>query len=86
MNPETVLVSDTYPQPPDGWVCFHCGERFRTVGAASDHFGALPTATVGCVLQVAAGDARGWLMEFRKQEAEIARLNEVLDGYVEAQR
>jgi len=25
-------------------------------------------------------------MEIRRREAEIARLNEVLDGYVEAQR
>jgi len=73
-------LSDTYPHPPDGWVCFHCGERFTTVGAAGDHFGALPTAVAGCVLQVAAGDARGWLMKIRKQEIEIAQLNEALEG------
>ena len=28
--------------PIDGWVCFHCGERFRTEGAARDHFGETP--------------------------------------------
>jgi len=50
------------------------------VGAAGDHFGALPTAVAGCVLQVAAGDARGWLMKIRKQEIEIAQLNEALEG------
>ncbi len=73
-------MTGTYPHPPDGWVCFHCGERFTTVGAAGDHFGALPTATPGCALQVAAGDAKGWLMQIRKLEAEIDRLEHLTEA------
>jgi hypothetical protein len=60
----------TYPAPPHGWTCFHCGENFTTVGAAGDHFGATPDATPGCMLRVQLGDERGWQMAFRKLEAE----------------
>ena len=68
------MSADTYQAPPDGWVCFHCGERLRTVGAARDHFGAAPGATPGCLLKVQAGGERGWLMLVRKLEARIAAL------------
>lgn len=32
----------TYPQPWDGWVCFHCGLRFREYESALEHFGPTP--------------------------------------------
>lgn len=58
----------------DGWECFHCGELFTTVGAARDHFGATPDATPGCLLKIQFGDERGWLMELRRLETEVATL------------
>ena len=71
--------NDTYPAPPDGWVCFFCGERFRTVGSAADHFGSHPTAKPGCLLKkVEAGEERGLLMTLRKAEAEVIRLTALL--------
>lgn len=57
----------TYTMPPGGWVCFHCGEKLTTVGAAQDHFGAKPQALAGC--QIKAGEERGLLMALRKTEA-----------------
>ena len=58
--------------PPDGWVCFHCGERFTTVGGAQVHFGRVPSNTPGCLIK--AGEARGLLMEVRRLEAEAREL------------
>lgn len=65
------MSGDTYPMPADGWVCFHCGVRFTTPGAAALHFGAAPDRTPGCLLQrVPPGDdGLGLLMALRKAEA-----------------
>ena len=38
----------TYPMPKDGWVCFHCGERFKKYGTARDHFGETPGKLLQC--------------------------------------
>ena len=65
---DTMSNKDTYSMPEDGWVCFHCGERFMTPGGAGDHFGYRPSAEPGCLTKVAAGDERGWLMKIRKLE------------------
>lgn len=54
--------------PYPGWVCFHCGEEFRTVGGAADHFGATPDQEPAC--QIEAGEGRGLVMELRRVEAE----------------
>lgn len=62
----------------EGWQCFHCGEIFTTVGGARDHFGALPTATPGCMIKVQLGDERGLLMELRKAEEKIRSLDDAL--------
>ena len=62
-----------YEKPKDGWVCFHCGERFTTIGGARDHFGATQEATPGCLIRVQYGDERGLQMELRKAEQELAR-------------
>jgi hypothetical protein len=35
---------DTYPQPKEGWQCFHCGEWFTTWKSARSHFGESPEA------------------------------------------
>lgn len=59
-------MSDTYPMPKDGWTCFHCGERFRTPGAAQDHFGKTQESTAAC--QIKTGDERGLVMALRKAE------------------
>ena len=44
---------DGYEAPKDGWVCFHCGIRFKTIRAANAHFGTSPTGPVACVDAVA---------------------------------
>ena len=69
--PEIVKVfgpeePDTYPTPPDGWVCFHCGERFTTPGSAQDHFGDRPEDTAACRIKV--GEERGLVMELRRNQ------------------
>ncbi|MCH8197442.1 MAG: hypothetical protein IH904_05105 [Proteobacteria bacterium] len=61
-------LADIYSMPADGWVCFHCGERFTTLGAASDHFGVRPGDGLAC--RIKAGEERGLLMAFRKAQAE----------------
>ena len=58
--------------PPDGWVCFHCGERFKTVGGAQVHFERRPSSTAGCLIK--AGEERGLLMEVRRLEAALREL------------
>lgn len=65
-------MSDTYPQPKDGWLCFHCGERFMKWGTAQNHFGPRATSVPACILNF---DEKEWLMDFRKLEEEIANLN-----------
>ena len=61
---------DTYPYPVSGpgWVCFHCGERFTTPGAAEDHFGESPEKTAACRIKV--GEGRGLVMALRSEERE----------------
>lgn len=78
------LTQDTYPMPPNGWTCFHCGETFTTPGAARDHFGATPNAEPGCLIdQVALEEGgkpergRGLLMALRKLEVEVERLHHI---------
>ena len=63
---------DTHPMPPDGWVCFHCGERFITPGSAEDQFGARPTDTAACRIKV--GHERGLVMELRRLQALVRDL------------
>lgn len=62
----------TYTKPAHGWTCFHCGETFKTIGGARDHFGAAPTAMPGCMARVAYGDERGLEMALREAEAALA--------------
>ena len=70
------MAQDVYPMPADGWVCYHCGERFTTPGAARNHFGARPEATVACLIKY--GEERGLVMELRKAEDEVNKLNRVI--------
>ena len=69
---------DTYPYPVSGpgWVCFHCGERFTTPGAAEDHFGESPEKTAACRIKV--GAERGLVMALRHEQRECQRLREEL--------
>ena len=67
-----MATQETYMMPKDGWVCFHCGERFTTPGSAADHFGARPTDQAACLIKV--GEERGLVMALRKAEAEIREL------------
>lgn len=43
---------DTYPTPPHGWTCFHCGITFEPTMAgqrmAQQHFGKRPTQDTMC--------------------------------------
>jgi len=66
---ETIRKPDVYPQPGDGWVCYHCGERFTKYGAARDHFGDRPDSDLACLIK--AGDERGLVMALRKAEAAL---------------
>ncbi|WP_425953312.1 hypothetical protein [Ralstonia pseudosolanacearum] len=68
-----VETNDTYQMPAHGWTCFHCGETFKTVGSARDHFGATPTAEPGCMVRVSLGAERGLLMALREAENRLAR-------------
>ena len=65
-------MPEFYEMPPDGWVCFHCGERFTTVGAAEDHFGERPTDMAGCRIKI--GEERGLVMELRRLQARVREL------------
>lgn len=80
-------MSETYPRPKEGWTCFHCGDLFRTVGAARDHFGHDPLAEPGCRIKV--GEELGLLIALRKVEKDYAdlidRMHE-LDGEITAAR
>ncbi|MCH4563382.1 hypothetical protein MKP05_09595 [Halomonas sp. EGI 63088] len=62
--------------PLEGWVCFHCGELFTTVGAAADHFGTTPDRQPACLIKL--GDERGLVMALRKAEDERDALASVL--------
>ncbi len=62
------MSEDTYSMPSDGWVCFHCGERFTTPGAARDHFGERPDDGLAC--RIKAGEERGLVMALRRSQAE----------------
>ena len=66
-------MTDTYPMPEDGWVCFHCGERFRKIGTAQDHFGSRPWAKAACTMTAA--ELRGELMDYRKLEDRFGPLD-----------
>ena len=52
------------PRSHPGWTCYHCNETFMTRLAARKHFGATPTATVGCEAEPAL------LKALRRTEAE----------------
>ena len=41
---------ETYEMPADGWVCFHCGERFTSPNKARDHFREGPRARAVCIM------------------------------------
>ena len=78
-------VAATFEMPKDGFMCFHCGERFTTYGAARDHFGEAPGATAGCLIPVVPlGEGRGCLMALRKAEAAIVTSR--AEGYAAGQR
>ena len=70
---------DTYPAPPDGWVCFHCGERYTTPNAARDHFGFYPKSTPICAIEPARFQAE--LREYRVLEARFLRHVEQNDEF-----
>lgn len=72
-------ANSTYNAPPDGWVCYHCGERFISWGSAQDHFGAFSNGPTGCLMRVKLGTERGWLMEIRKLQEKLAESQQPSD-------
>jgi hypothetical protein len=66
--------ADTYPKPEHGWTCFHCGETFKTIGGARDHFGFEPSSDPACRIKL--GAERGLVMALRKAEMEIADMRQ----------
>jgi hypothetical protein len=69
MNDKTEWV---YNRPKHGWVCFFCGDTFRTPGAAEDHFGGTMGSTAACRIKF--GDEMGLLMGLRKTEKRVREL------------
>ena len=67
-------MTDTYRAPKDGWVCFFCGERLTTVGAAREHFGAEPEDFPGCLIKVGRGTERNLLGTVRQLEQLVRKL------------
>jgi hypothetical protein len=69
--------SDTYPTPPHGWTCFHCGETFLPTLEgqimAKRHFGFDVNATPGCIEKLTAPE-RSLLLRIRASQAENDRL------------
>ena len=65
-------MNETYKQPEHGWVCFHCGEVFKSVGSARDHFGETPKEVPGCIIK--AGNEKGLLMELRRTQKQLEKL------------
>lgn len=69
-------MTDTYPTPPHGWTCFHCGETFPPTldgeHKAREHFGPTPDYQPGCVLKLTSED-RSLLRELRSAQADLTR-------------
>ena len=65
-------MNDTYQQPEHGWTCFHCGETFKTIGSARDHFGETPKEVPGCIIK--AGNEKGLLMELRRTQKQLEKI------------
>lgn len=88
-SPSAPAAGETYEKPAHGWTCFHCGETFKTVGAAKAHFGADPSAEPGCLLRVKFGGERGLLMALRDCEDRLARAladdSDVIRAWIAAQ-
>lgn len=63
-------MKETYTTPVDGWVCFHCGERFLTYKTALEHFGERPWVMPACCL------SRKELREYRRLEMKFSVLDE----------
>jgi hypothetical protein len=57
-------------QPKEGWCCFHCGDVFKTIGSARDHFGFEPSSDPACRIKI--GTERGLIMALRKTEKLLA--------------
>jgi hypothetical protein len=68
--------------PKEGWTCFHCGEKFTTIGSAQDHFGETPGLGCGCLIKVQAGDERGLLMMLRKVQRELAEAKREIERWM----
>ena len=66
--------TETYPMPKDGWVCWHCGERFMTPGRARDHFGERPNEIPGCILKIECENEKVWLKKIRNLEEAWTRM------------
>ena len=65
-----------YRSPPWGWPCFHCGETFRALGDARNHFGFDPGATPACRLDPE--HVRAELRRYRAAETELRTVQERL--------
>ena len=64
----------TYEAPTDGWVCFHCGERFHSYMAARMHFGPTPDSVPSCRI------GRDDLTALRRAEHQVEYLENLLDS------
>ena len=64
----------TYEAPWDGWVCFHCGERFHSYMPARMHFGPTPDSVPSCCL------GPDDLIALRRAEAQVEYLENLLDS------
>jgi hypothetical protein len=71
-----IPARDTYPAPPHGWTCFHCGETFMHPNAARLHFGASITDEPKC--QISAHRLRAMEDELRRYRDEDTDLHRQL--------
>lgn len=67
----------SYPQPIDGWVCFHCGKRMVTYEDAREHFGATSYSAPACLIE--SGKGIGLLNKLQAVESERDYLVSMLD-------
>ena len=69
-----------YNAPKDGWVCFHCGERFTSAENARLHFGFWPGEKIVPLCVLAEGDIKNIVKRYRWFELRLARFQKELEN------
>ena len=76
-DPSQTETEWVFNRPKHGWVCFFCGDTFRTLGAAELHFGRKMSDTPACIINA---EAFGLVVALRKAEEKVEQLErQILD-------